>query len=378
MANRVPAEIFPPGEFLQEELEARGWTHDDLADILGRPRTLVTQIVNAKRRITPETAKGFADAFGTSAELWMNLEAAYQLSQVGDPDDGVARRAKVYAKAPVNQMIRRNWIEEAKNVAVLEKRLCEYLDIGHIDEEPVFFAHAARKSAPYNAVSPPQLVWLIRARKLGSTVTASPYSARRFNKTVSDLRRLFHAVEEVRHVPQVLADGGIRFVILEPLPGSKIDGATFWLDNQSPVIAMSVRYDRIDNFWHTLIHELAHVKNEDGLTNGNPILDNDMYSDDAEAEKPQFEQAADAFAADTLVPKESLDDFIVRISPLYSTIRLMGFANLHGVHPAIVIGQLHHREELRYWQFRPLMEKVRAKITDSALTDGWNHALPAL
>ncbi len=378
MANRVPAEIFPPGEFLQEELEARGWTQGDLADILGRPRRLVTEIVNAKKRITPETAKGFADAFGTSAEFWLNLEAAYQLSKVGDADDNVARRAKVYAKASVNQLIRRNWIERSDNVAVLEKRLCEFLDISDIDEEPVFFAHAARKSTPYDAVSPSQLAWLVRARKLASTVTASPYSAHRFSKTVSDLRRLFHSIEEVRHVPQVLADGGIRFVILEPVQGSKIDGACFWLDNQSPVLAMSLRYDRIDNFWHTLIHELAHIKYEDGLTNSNAVLDNDMYSNGEKAGKPPFEQAADAFAVDTLVPQASLSDFIDRISPLYSTIRLKGFAKLHQVHPAIVIGQLQHRNELSYSQFRPLLERVRTTITNIALTDGWGHALPAL
>ena len=378
MANRVPAEIFPPGEFLQEELEARGWTQGDLADILGRDRNLVTGIVNAKRAITPETARGFADAFGTSAELWLNLEAAYQLSRVSDADDSVARRAKVYGKAPVNQMIRRNWIEGSDNVAVLEERLCEYLGIDDIDQEPMFFAHAARKSTPYDAVSPLQLAWLVRARKLASTFTPSPYSAHRFSKTVSDLRRLFHTIEEVRHVPQVLSDGGIRFVIVEPLQGSKIDAACFWLDDQSPVIAMSLRFDRIDNYWHTLMHELAHIKYEDGLINSNPILDSDMYSDDAKAETPLFEQAADAFAAETLVPQDSLNDFIGRVSPLYSTMRLKGFAELQRVHPAIVIGQLQHRNELSYSQFRPLLERVRATITNSALTDGWQHVLPAL
>ena len=76
---RPPAEVFPPGELLAEELEARGWTQTDLADILGRPHRLVNEIIAGKRRITPETAMGLAAALGTTAALWLNLESAYQL-----------------------------------------------------------------------------------------------------------------------------------------------------------------------------------------------------------------------------------------------------------------------------------------------------------
>ena len=56
MVERTPTEVFPPGEFIKEELEARGWTQTDLAAILGRPFQLVNDIITAKRTITPETA----------------------------------------------------------------------------------------------------------------------------------------------------------------------------------------------------------------------------------------------------------------------------------------------------------------------------------
>ena len=71
MAITRPAEAFPPGEFLREELEERNWTQADLAEIMGRPLVLVNEIISGKRSITPETAIGLAAAFGTSAELWM-------------------------------------------------------------------------------------------------------------------------------------------------------------------------------------------------------------------------------------------------------------------------------------------------------------------
>ncbi len=73
---RKSAEIFPPGDFVREELEARNWTQGDLASILARPLQLVNEIVLGKRAITPETAQGFANAFSTTPELWLNLEGA--------------------------------------------------------------------------------------------------------------------------------------------------------------------------------------------------------------------------------------------------------------------------------------------------------------
>src|SRR5690242_18290166 len=114
MSKDIPAEVFPPGEYVRDELEARGWTQQDLALILGRPANAINQIIAGKRSITPETAKGLAAAFGTSAEFWMNLENAYQLAQVqADDDDDVAKRAHLYSIAPVNEMTRRGWLEPA-------------------------------------------------------------------------------------------------------------------------------------------------------------------------------------------------------------------------------------------------------------------------
>src|SRR5512137_1421295 len=100
METRLPAEVFPPGDFLLEELEARGWSQADLAGILGRSRAAVNEIVTGRRRISPDTAKGLAEAFGTSAELWLNLETTYQLWWIRSHDSGpVARRSKLYGKA---------------------------------------------------------------------------------------------------------------------------------------------------------------------------------------------------------------------------------------------------------------------------------------
>lgn len=89
MNARVPAEVFPPGEWIREGLEERGWAQADLADILGRPIQLVNELISGKRGITPETAKGLAQAFDTSAQFWLNLHAAYQLYTTREADPSV-------------------------------------------------------------------------------------------------------------------------------------------------------------------------------------------------------------------------------------------------------------------------------------------------
>ena len=88
MKNPIAAEVFPPGEFLRDELEARGWTQADLAKILGRPRRLISEIIDGKRAITAETAWGLGDAFGLDPQFWLNLESArkvYDSTELGGP-----------------------------------------------------------------------------------------------------------------------------------------------------------------------------------------------------------------------------------------------------------------------------------------------------
>ncbi len=78
--NFMPARAVPPGRILRRELEARGWTQKDLAEILGRPAQAITEIVRGTKQIMPDTAVALAAAFGTSPEFWSNLEANYRFA----------------------------------------------------------------------------------------------------------------------------------------------------------------------------------------------------------------------------------------------------------------------------------------------------------
>jgi HTH-type transcriptional regulator/antitoxin HigA len=379
MARTMAAEVFPPGEFIKEELEARGWSQIDLAEILGRAPHDVSQIITGKRSITPLTAKVLADAFGTSAELWLNLESAYQLDRVKDADDAVAQRAKLYEKMPIREMVRRCWIEYSEDVEVLKRRALTFLEMKSIEDEPTFLSHAARKSTAYETATAAQLAWLHRAKKLVSPPPARKFTDRSFNEGLVRLKALIANAEDIRRVPQVLSEMGIRFLVLEPLPGTKVDGVCFWLTKQSPVIVLSLRYDRIDWFWHTLLHELAHVRNRDGL-NEAVTIDTDLVGDESQSFKGKLdsEKRADEFATQFSVPDKQLEHFIARVRPLYSQKKIQGFATRVGVHPGIVVGQLQYRKEISYGHSRRMLLKVRNTITRTALTDGWGHTPPII
>jgi HTH-type transcriptional regulator / antitoxin HigA len=371
MAARRPAEAFPPGEILREELEARGWTQTDLAEILGRPFVLVNEIIAGKRSITPETAKGLAAALGTSPEFWLNLEAAYQLWRVGETDSSpVERRAKLYSLAPIKDMVKRGWLEPSASVDVLEDQVKRFFDIPNLDTRPQLLA-AARKSTDYDEeFTPAQLAWLFRARQLARAVQAAPFSPSALKQAIERLRLLTHQPQEVRHVPRILAEAGVRFLIIQPLPGSKMDGACFWLDARTPVVALSLRLDRIDNFWFVLMHELAHV------VKGDASVDPEVAGSGDDELRPN-EREANRFASETLIPSPKIESFIARNGPAYNQTKILGFAMTNHVHPAIVVGQLQHRGEVGWGAFKKVFVPIRSVVTATAVTDGWGGVLPA-
>lgn len=368
METNTIAQAFPPGDFIKEELEARGWTQGDLAKITGRQDSVISAIVNGKRAVSPEVASELAAAFGTSAELWMNLQASFNLYSKRERKKDVSRRAKLFSIAPVKDMIRRGWIKASNDLDALEAEVSAFLN------EPISDIYFHKSQSP-GAISPAQRAWLCRAHQLAKGMPTPNFSQSLFARALNTLRRLFLNPEDVRHVAKVLAEGGVRYLIIESLPHAKIDGACFWLDG-SPVIVMTMRYDRLDNFWYILSHECGHVKYEDGL-NGTAILDLNLVGDDRVPfeKKSQIEQRADLFAEDFLISRAAMEDFVDRLRPLFSKQRIRGFAMKMQVHPAIVLGQLQFRNEVGYFHSREMLVKIRDVVIASALTDGFGQPI---
>lgn len=367
MNARIPAEVFPPGEFLREELDARTWSQQELADILDRPPRLISELIAGKRAVTPETAKGLADAFGTSPDYWMNLESQYQLSKVKVPNDNVARKARLYDKFPVREILRRGWVRASENIDVLEQRFCAFFTIASMDEEPSLYHHA-KKTNSNSEANPLQMAWLFRVRAMASQQMVPTYSKTKLLAALSKLKTLILSPEEVRHVPRTLADAGVRLVFVEPMAGSKIDGACFWLDKDKPIIGMALRFDRIDNFWFVLRHEIEHVLREDGKAEGKAVIDTDIGEDGASL--TECERLANEAGAEFCVPAAELENFVARVQPYFSEEKVLRFAQRINVHPGLVVGQI-QRKLGRHDFLRKHQVKVRAFVLSSADADGW-------
>lgn len=362
------AEIFPPGEFLRDELEARDWSQTELAEIMGRPVRLINEIIAGKKAITPETAIQLGDSLGTGPELWMNLESQYQLSRVQASDQLVARRARLYDRFPVREMIKRGWIVATKSIDELESQFKAFFDLKDLGD-PVCLSHAAKKTNEADPPSKFQIAWLFRARQLAAGTAVPKYSSKTLEAALPKLQALLSAPEETRHVASILFECGVRFVAVEAIPGTKIDGACFWLSNNQPVIALSLRLDRIDNFWFVLRHEIEHVLRGHGQEFGY-ILDQDLDGSASDTTIAEVERVANAAASEFCISQQELNGFMARVGPFYAEDRVVLFAQRLRVHPGLVVGQLQRRLR-RYDLFRKYQVKLRSCVISSALTDGW-------
>lgn len=159
-------------------------------------------------------------------------------------------------------------------------------------------------------------------------------------KWMPGLVRLSNDTRGPLRAVEVLADRGIVLIVEPQVPGLKIDGAAFIVDGR-PVIGMTIRTDTVDNFWFTLMHELAHVTLHfsTGLAVG-------FYDQtDQETSVDEQEEEANRFASNLLIPEERWRRSTARIAKSAAVIER--FANELGIHPAIVFGRI--RKERGEW-----------------------------
>lgn len=363
-----------PGEFIREELEARGWSQRDLAYILSVPEQAVNLIIAGKRGISPEMAKALGDAFDVSSDYFANLQQAYEMANARNPDPSISRRAHLQSVYPIREMIRREWFENT-DIDLLEAQVMRFFAVNDLSNVPCL-AYAAKK-ADYSETTPVQLAWLFRVRQIASEMPVRPYSEKKLRELVSALPRYTTDPEEVRHIPRALSEHGIRYAIVETLPKANIDGVSFWLGNNSPVIGMTTRHDRIDNFWFVLRHEIEHILRKDGRGDAlsADLVDVELEGDRASTDErlPIEERQANAAAADFCVPTDELDSFYLRKHPFISERDVLGFSGRIQRHPGIVVGLLQRKMERYDWLARYKV-KIRQYLVGNSIMDGWGVA----
>lgn len=370
-----------PGEYLDGLLSQRGWTQRVLATVVSIEETAISKLIKNKRPITAELALALESAFSIPAERFLGIQKDYELAQArraSKPNPAAVQRAQLIGALPIPEMIKRCWLDvpDVRDGAKLEAELIRFFGAESVADIEVL-PHAAKKTNVSDDTTPQQLAWLYRVKQLANEMLVAPYSAFGARRAVELLRGLILSAEEARKVPRILAEAGIRFVIVESLPQAKIDGVCFWLDDSSPVIGMSMRHDRIDNFWFVLRHELEHVIQGHGKSGGQIVVDSNLEGERAGvgSEVSEDERIANAAAAEFCVPKKTMDSFIARKAPFFAERDILGVAATLHIHPGLVAGQLQHRTG-RYDRFRNHLVKMRSIVAPNAIVDGWGDVAP--
>lgn len=368
-----------PGQLIAELLESRGWTQRTLAVVLEKDETTINKIIAGKGSVTTDTALALEDVFGVEAEKFLELQRKYDLAIArisARPNRGRATRAALFGDLPISAMVKRGWIDASgpQDLPVVEAGLVKFFGVSSADEIEIL-PHAARKTMVNTDPTPAQMAWLYRVKAIAEELLVAKYSVQALDQAIAKLHTLAMAPEEARKVPRILAECGVRFVIVESLPSTKIDGVCFWLNDNAPVVGLSMRHDRIDNFWFVLRHELEHVRLGHGRTA--MMLDTELEGEraGAGADVPEEERLANIAAQEFCVPKGQMDGFIARKAPFFSERDLIGFAKILGVHPGIVAGQLQHRTG-RYDRFRQHLANIRSHVRTGAAVDGWGDVYP--
>jgi HTH-type transcriptional regulator / antitoxin HigA len=207
-----------------------------------------------------------------------------------------------------------------------------YLDIIKAIEH---YRRTSRMSTRYDKYA--IMAWLGAVCRLAEKENIdSEFTGENVDTAMINLRTLSSMAEGPKLAKEYIQKNmGIILVFLEQLPKTYLDGVTFIGKDSRPVIGMTLRYNRLDNFWFTLFHELGHIYNKDLKKNGEPILDDlDIIS------ITEVEEKADNFAnnhliRDSEIPKE------IFVSPVAEDVE--NLAKEKGISPAIIAGRIRFR-----------------------------------
>lgn len=369
----VEEEFKTPGQLIEALLHGRGWSQRILAAVLSMSESTLNKLISGKQGVSAEIAIALEDVFDVDAARFLALQQVYDLARariVTRPNPMRAKRAQLFADFPVSELIQRRWInvESVRDLDAVDAALIQFFD-GQNPHEVAATPHAAKKTSAGAQPSPAQIAWLYRVRQIARELLVPRYDQAAARAAIPKLKMLLSAPEEARHASRILQECGIRLVIVEGLKSSKIDGVCTWLDERSPVIGMTLRFDRMDNFWFVLRHELEHVLQGHGMDE--PSLDVDIGANVIDEEEKIANNAASEFCA----PKDRVESFIKRKAPIFPERDFLGLAKVLGVHPALVAGQIQFKTG-RYDLFRSHLVKIRDRVLPSAIVDGWGDVAP--
>ena len=356
----IPDFPSPPGQSLNEILDAIGMSQAELSTRMGRPRKTINEIIKGKTAITPETALQLELVLSdTSASFWIRREEEYReaLARLEQKEE-LSTWLKWLENVPYRELISLGWLTEKHNKIDQLYELLQYFGVVSPaqwdalwgDQSRVAFRQSTVHLSDRFAIA----AWIRKGEKDAQEIQCSPYDEGRFLKALERIREMTSQKPQAElytnKLVEICQGAGVAVSIVPRLKGSKIFGATQWLTPRKALIILSSYYAADDIFWFTFFHEAAHL-----ILHSKKRVFVHSDSDEEEASK---------FAADFLIRKSDYLHFIrqestqTKYDEPFSYEAIEAFARGLGIAPSIVVGRLKHDEFLEW----PRRNSLRAYL----------------
>ena len=332
--RHYPMAIPDPISAIKFRMDQANLTARDLVPFIGS-RAKVSEVLSGKRPITMSMARALHQHLGISAEVLLQEPGATL------PD---AMAILEYTRFPLAAMAKNGWIPQVKNLKDQAEELITDLvnraGVGAFAPAPLYRKNDSRR---VNAKTDDYALRVWCWQLLAQASERQPEVHYQPGVITADLLREIGQMSVLEDGPvqvrDFLAQHGVGLEYVKHLPRTHLDGAALRLPDSNPVIGLTLRYDRIDNFWYTLLHELAHVGlHLDSCSDETGFVDDHSLRGVSSGGSDTTEQEADQMAQDALIPPEIWDDDVLLVDP--NPMAVLRMAWEAQVHPAIVAGRV--------------------------------------
>jgi HTH-type transcriptional regulator/antitoxin HigA len=330
-----------PVEAIIFRMEQQGLRQKDIADFLGG-KNRASEILSRKRPLTLPMIRALYENLDIPPELLIR-EPVEEYSSATEIDD---------EQVPLELLIKRGWLDAKMTVTDLLRRFEAPLG------SPVRFRHTQSFGSNLRTNRTHVWLWLARVRELADS---QKHISERFHRGKLDedliryVSRLSYMANGPRLAKEFLEENGIVLVIEPHLPKTHLDGAAMLGRHGTPVIGLTIREDRLDNFWFTLIHELIHAwKHLDGLKR-RAIVDENI---EKRSDSDELEQEANDRATEILIPRAVWRRSQAFLQPTSDAIKALAVELK--ISPAIVAGRVRY-ERQNYRLFSKLVGYRQAR-----------------
>ena len=342
-------ELEPPSpiEAIKFRMDQQDLKNKDLIPYIGSGGK-VSEILNGKRTLSLEMIRALHRGLGIPYSSLMK-----------DPQDIETGESVEWSKFPLKEMLKRNLITQDKKRGDIKDCAEEYVKEyfgGSLDQELALLLRTSASTRSGREMKKESLsVWHNEVTRLaGKQNLTSNFDLDKLdNDFFEELAKLSTFVKGPLLAKEYLSRYGIHLVVVEHFQKTYLDGAAIRLEDDSPVVALTLRHDRLDNFWFVLLHELAHIKKH-LYTEDQKVIFDDLDVD-IQGQSP-IEKEADDFAIKKLIPAEVRD----QLKELKTAADVSLTAMRYDRNPAIFAGYI-RKEKSNYRLFNGLVGRNQVR-----------------